>query len=546
MRYLMYFKDGFLKKHPLRTPAVTIGRGRGCDIVLEDPSVSRRHCRVEVQADGIRLVNEKSKNGTTVDNQPVEEALLALNQSFGVGSHEFFYKEGDIAEFRLSPELAWMSDHLLRPRGDGVPEPETREGGEKYKALLDELSAKALLCEPGEPFFSALSASLAGLFPQTALILEWSQGRIVLFNQTALESTRLEGLETPRAPVGRPKTAGPLFYRHYRAEQAPEDFALVLLQERRPPQSGGPADSFFSKLGQLILFNSRLAPIPPDPRETLVHEGPGLQIIGRSQAVRQAAAMMRKIAPKNNFILIMGENGTGKELFARMIHQLSNRKTYVAVNCAAIPIALLESELFGYEAGAFTDARKSRIGRLEEASEGTLVLDEIGDMPLEVQAKLLRVIQERAMSRLGGNRLIPLDLRIIAMTNRDLYRLVDEGAFRRDLFFRLRVHEFTIPPLRERPDDIIPLVQHFSRFYARRNNVAPAGFSESATACLRAYSWPGNIRELENEIARIMEIIENGETIGDHHLLPTLRRARPQAGEPLKENGDYRSRAEAR
>ena len=525
MRYLMYYKDGYLKKFPLQGEQVTIGRSRSCDIVLDDPSVSRHHCRVEIFPGHIRLVNEKSRNGTTVDRQPVEEAVLALNQSFGVGGHEFFYKEGDVSEFRLSPELAWMSGHLLRPSSGGQTEAETREGAEKYSALLDELSAKALLCETGESFLEAVSNSLSGLFPQSALLLENGPGRTVILDQTLRDTVSLGTQTLSAEPEGSLRDeSGALHFRRYHPSSSPAGYSLVLLHELRLPHRGGPGDLFFMKLAELILFNSSLSAAPPELRSETVYQGQDLTIIGRSPALRQICAMMQKIAPKASFILIMGENGSGKELFARMIHQLSGRKRYVAVNCAAIPTTLLESELFGHEAGAFTDAKKRRIGRMEEASGGTLVLDEIGDMLPEIQAKLLRAIQERALCRLGGSEMIPLDLRIIAMTNRDLYRLVEEGRFRQDLFFRLRVHEFTVPPLRERPEDIVPLVSHFTRLYAQRNGIRPAGFSESAGAFLRAYPWPGNVRELENEIARIMEIIDDGETVSDHHLLPSLRK----------------------
>ncbi len=546
MRYLMYYKDGFLKKYPLIRGLVTIGRGHGCDIALDDPSVSRRHCRVEVSPDRIRLINEKSKNGTTVDNQPVEEAVLALNQSFGVGGHEFFYKEGDVAEFRLSPELAWMSAHLLRPGRSSQPEPETREGGEKYTALLDELSAKALLCEPGEKYLNELSVSLEGLFPGSVLVIEQGKNRILLARHPSPEALRVTEAATPEQPEGRLE-AGPssLFYRRYCPAYAPPGFSLLLVTERPLPRPGGLTDIFFGKVAQLILFNARLAPGLPASQDAVAFEGGGVVIVGRSQEIRQTVAMMRKVAAMQSFILIMGENGTGKELFGRLIHHLSGRKGYVALNCTAIPSQLLESELFGYEAGAFTDARQRKIGRMEEASGGTLVLDEIGDMPVEVQGKLLRVIQERTLCRLGGNRSIPLDLRIVAMTNRDLYRLVEEGKFRQDLFFRLRVHEFTIPPLRERPEDIVPLLQHFIRLHAARIGVAPAGLSESAAACLLAYPWPGNIRELENEVARILEIIDENEIISDHHLLPVIRNARPGPAVPAAETSGFRSRIES-
>ena len=212
-----------------------------------------------------------------------------------------------------------------------------------------------------------------------------------------------------------------------------------------------------------------------------------------------------------------------------MLHRLSARDSYVALNCTAIPAALLESELFGFERGAFTNANQRRIGKIEEASGGTLVLDEIGDMPLETQAKLLRVIQENAITRLGSNERIDVDLRIMALTNQDLQELVRTGKFREDLFYRLRVHQLTMPPLRQRPEDIPHLVRHFALIYAHRNRVAPAGFSEAAEEALARYPWPGNVRELENEILRIMEMLEDGELINVHHLLPEI--ACPPAAE---------------
>jgi transcriptional regulator with PAS, ATPase and Fis domain len=238
--------------------------------------------------------------------------------------------------------------------------------------------------------------------------------------------------------------------------------------------------------------------------------------------MKKIVELAGKIAPKATFILLMGESGTGKELVAKMIHHLSGRKKYIAFNCAAIPANLLESELFGYESGAFTDARKRKKGKIEEASGGTLVLDEIGDMPLETQAKLLRVIQEKAVTRLGGMEEINVDLRIISMTNQNLYKLVEEKKFRQDLFFRLRVHEFSIPPLRERREDIPILIKYFAKIYSQKNGIVHSGFSESFSNIFLNYDWPGNIRELENEIARIMEIIEDHELVSSHHILPSI------------------------
>ena len=228
------------------------------------------------------------------------------------------------------------------------------------------------------------------------------------------------------------------------------------------------------------------------------------EIVGRSPALRRVLREIETVAPTDSTVLVTGETGSGKELVARAIHDLSGRreKAFVKLNCAAIPTGLLESELFGHEKGAFTGAITQRIGRFELASRGTVFLDEVGEIPLELQPKLLRVLQEREFERLGSARTLKTDARLIAATNRDLAALVEEQKFREDLFYRLNVFPVHVPPLRERREDIPMLVRHFAQQFARRMNkrieVIPA---ETMTA-LAAYDWPGNIRELQNLIER--------------------------------------------
>jgi formate hydrogenlyase transcriptional activator len=210
------------------------------------------------------------------------------------------------------------------------------------------------------------------------------------------------------------------------------------------------------------------------------------------------------VAPTDSGVLIQGETGTGKELIARAIHNLSSRRdhTFVKVNCAAIPAGLLESELFGHERGAFTGAIAQRTGRFELAHRGTIFLDEVGDIPLELQPKLLRVLQEQEFERLGGARSIRVDVRLVAATNRNLEEMVAARTFRSDLYYRLRVFPLTMPALRERQDDIPTLVRYFVQKYARRMNRAIETIPSETLDLLVRYSWPGNIRELENLIER--------------------------------------------
>jgi DNA-binding NtrC family response regulator len=228
------------------------------------------------------------------------------------------------------------------------------------------------------------------------------------------------------------------------------------------------------------------------------------RIIGESDALKQAVNETQRVANTDATVLLLGESGTGKELFARAAHHLSPRRNgpFVALNCAAIPETLIENELFGHEKGAFTGAGDRRLGKFELANGGTVFLDEIGEMPLAAQGKLLRVLEERAVDRIGGRMPIPVNVRVVAATNRDLRAASEAGEFRRDLFFRLAVFPVEIPPLRERSGDTVLLAQHFARNFGRELRGRPAELSAEALAAIRQYRWPGNVRELENVIER--------------------------------------------
>jgi DNA-binding NtrC family response regulator len=238
------------------------------------------------------------------------------------------------------------------------------------------------------------------------------------------------------------------------------------------------------------------------------------RIIGQAQAIRRAIELALNVADTQTTVLLQGESGTGKELLANLIHYNSGREDqpYIKLNCGAIPETLLESELFGHEKGAFTDARSRRRGRFEEANGGTLFLDEIGEMSLSAQVRLLRVLQDGEFTRVGGNELLKTDVRVIAASNVDLERAVEHGTFRRDLFYRLSVFPIRLPPLRERPEDIHPLVIHFLEHYKQKTGRFISGISKDALQALTSYDWPGNVRELENAIERAV-IIASGRQI---------------------------------
>jgi len=242
-------------------------------------------------------------------------------------------------------------------------------------------------------------------------------------------------------------------------------------------------------------------------------------MIGESAAFQEALRNIRLVAPTDATVLVHGETGTGKELIARAIHDLSGRskQPFIKVNCAAIPATLLESELFGHEKGSFTGAFAQKLGRFELAHKGTLFLDEIGEIPLELQSKLLRAIQEQELERLGGNRTIRVDIRLVAATNRNLKEMVDQGTFRSDLYYRLHVFPLTVPPLRERQRDIPLLIRYFAQKYAKRLNREIEEIPTATIEALTKYDWPGNIRELQHLIERSV-ILTSGHVL--HVAIP--------------------------
>ena len=248
------------------------------------------------------------------------------------------------------------------------------------------------------------------------------------------------------------------------------------------------------------------------------------EMIGQSAPLRAVLEAVRKAAPTNATVMLLGESGVGKELVARTVHRNSSRagQRFVQVNCAAIPEELIESELFGHEKGSFTGATEKQIGKFEQADRGTIFLDEVGDMSSKTQAKVLRVLQEQEVERLGSVRTIKVDVRIIAATNKNLDEAIQRGEFRDDLYFRLNVIPIVVPPLRDRRDDIELLVRHFAKRISDEHNLKPRQFDARAMEALQRYHWRGNIRELRNTVERLM-IMTSGETVGLEDLHPDIR-----------------------
>jgi DNA-binding NtrC family response regulator len=249
------------------------------------------------------------------------------------------------------------------------------------------------------------------------------------------------------------------------------------------------------------------------------------EIVWQGDAMRRVMAQLERVAASETRVCILGETGTGKELVARTLHERSPRASgpFVALNCAAVPAELIESELFGHEKGSFTGAAGRHVGKFEQAEHGTLFLDEIGDMPLHMQAKLLRVLEEGEVERVGGEKPVRVDVRVLVATHRDLAALAKDGKFREDLFHRIYVFPLVLPPLRERPEDIPVLVEHFAKQVCSQNGWKPIPFTPDAIDALRAYVWPGNVRELRNVVERLILLSSTGEVD-----LETVRLALPQ------------------
>lgn len=265
-------------------------------------------------------------------------------------------------------------------------------------------------------------------------------------------------------------------------------------------------------------------------------ESSGYELLGRSAAIENLRQLIRRVARTQATVLVQGESGTGKELVSRLLYNSSPRAEapFIKLNCAAIPENLIESELFGHEKGAFTGALTKREGRFELAHGGTILLDEISEISPAIQAKLLRVLQEREFERVGGNRTIKVDVRVIATTNRNLEESVERKEFRQDLFFRLNVVPIHVPPLRERREDIAFLAQQFVQRFVRKHGVRVHGFSDAAVAALNAHSWPGNVRELQNVVERAVILGGDGDLVEPEHLgLAAAPVAPPQEVAPL-------------
>jgi transcriptional regulator with GAF, ATPase, and Fis domain len=557
---------------PLRTAefplvgTLTIGRDSANSVCLEDASVSPHHCVIRYDKGSFLLTDLDSDSGTFVNGIPVNERVLSPSDQIAVGSSLFLFRsEKTVGAARSTVQLDENSaasgrvqqlkeEELLYLHPDSLaalPPP-----ARLARALSTLLKISAAIGSIRD--VESLQWQLLGMIFD---VIPAERGAILLVQDAADEIS---------SPVAWDRLAGPDHPVHVNRELVRRVIGegVSILENGGPGEHGNnPANSimcvplkvsgqvhgvaylhsstpgtFFSEddlqllgaiagLAAIAIENARqFENLGIENRQLRAEAGLQHDMVGQSPRMREVYRFIERVAPSESTVLICGESGTGKELAARAVHNNSPRKDrlFLALNCAALSETLLESELFGHEKGAFTSAINQKKGLLEVAEGGSVFLDEVGELPLTLQAKLLRVLQEREIVRVGGTRSIKINVRFLAATNRDLQKAVRENEFRADLYHRLNVISLTMPPLREHAEDIPLLAELFAFRNAQKCNFKSKGISPDARACLMRYAWPGNIRELENAMERAV-VIGSGDLILPEDLPEAVLESGPSA-----------------
>ena len=544
----------------LNEQEVSIGRDPSNTLPIADLSLSRRHCLIKREADQFKLSDLESFNGSFVNGVPVNERTLEHGDQIKIGDSLLVFLLED-GEDPKPPSLVELDEADLDARStvrlrveDALylnsarilaQLPESQRMTRDLNALLN-ISTAVNSIRDVEPLKQRLLELLFEVIPAEF-------GAIVLAANDGVDVNSIFALRRQADPAQPLHVSGTVVRRVLRervailssdvADNADFAGAQSLVASETRSLLCVPLTLFEKALGVLYLGTSnREAGFDEDHLQLATaaasvaavafenaRRTEGLQnenlllkdtlqleqnIVGDSARIRSVYQFIARVAPTDSTVLILGENGTGKELAARAIHQNSSRasRALVAINCASLSEALLESELFGHEKGAFTGAVAQKKGKLEIADGGTLFLDEVGELAPQLQAKLLRVLQEREFERVGGTRTIKTDIRLIAATNRNLDEAMRDGSFRQDLYYRLNVVQLTMPALRERLEDVPLLANYFIAKFSRRCKRQVSGISDEARRCMMSYDWPGNVRELENAIERAV-VLGSSETI---------------------------------
>lgn len=521
-----------------RTQVISIGRDEARDLPVDDPLVSRLHARLIWDGNQWNIEDCESSNGTKVNSQTVQRAILQPGDLVRIGDRLLVFLDRRANDRPgLTPTRLVEATSLFRVEADSRQSRLFEPAGSNSQPLLSSECLSAVLKFTIAVHSQSSLARAARLAAETiehavgaSCVSIWFTGisgrlqRIAASGDTTNERLlasvcmerneaiaygsdwKIDGVESPypvtAAPIpGRHNPRGAIECRRVTGsanfEQADIDFVLAIGHQL------GMAAEVFEHRESLERENQNL-------RQRI--GGPS-RLVGDSKPMKSVNAQLRRVAPTSSTVLILGESGTGKELVAQSIHDLGSQSAgpFVAVNCASFNESLLESELFGHESGAFTGADQRRIGQFERAHRGTIFLDEVGEMSLACQAKLLRVLEGHPFERLGGTKPIQVEIRVLAATHRDLRSMVDSARFREDLYFRLKVIELTLPPLRERGEDILTLAARFLEEFRAKLGRGPKRLSRVASTAMMNYSWPGNVRELRNAIERAIVLGEGEE-----------------------------------
>jgi len=517
---------------PLRGGGV--GRGETNLIKLTDPTVSRQHGSIELRDGTLTWVAEPGK-ATLINRQPITAHRLEAGDEIVVGATKLAYLavDGGVAVTRVSSNVTMEvgSRQLLAlTGGDDRARRHLAAIAQLGDRLRDETSAgrdavARAVCEAALAALGAHRAFVLGTrvrVTPVAAAVGTNESTQLQVSSDLVDKVRDKQVVTAESG-GRAVLAAPV-------QGMDNEVVAILWIDRK----GAPWDQIDSLAANCLAFLAGAAWVGTDVREQAVKRADALEeqlsgppsqteLVGRSAPTQRVLDFVARVGPSDATVLLGGESGSGKEMVARAIHRASRRAKgpCVAVNCAALTESLIESELFGHEKGAFTGATEKKAGRFEMADRGTLFLDEVGELPLGLQTKFLRVLEERRFERVGGQKAIEVDVRVVAATNRDLAEMVKRGTFREDLFYRLSVIQVEVPPLRERLDDVPLLAEHFLARFRTQAARRITGFSTDALAAMTHYSWPGNVRELRNAIERAI-VLGDRELIMAHDLPPQV------------------------
>jgi DNA-binding NtrC family response regulator/pSer/pThr/pTyr-binding forkhead associated (FHA) protein len=517
---------GVVRSYPLDTALTHIGRVRENEIVLPVRGVSRQHARLVLAPEGLLFEDLGSKNGTIVNGQRVQRTLLRPGDELALGPVTLRLELVPKGDAELAIKVGSGPDTTTAPRFADTTE--VIEGGPGLALVESFLACVGTRPEPD--LGRAIATVKQGVGARGACLFEATDGdAVVLATSGNLSDLPPGTLQQLAARPVRESRSGPTL------QSADHAFAVLTggAGERLGLVVWGdlPRGSELEQLLHILLvLADRFRPRPLQgidagpSRDAPLLAFPEHYFAGESPAMRSLYAQMRALVGGDLPVLLLGETGVGKDQLARILHASSPRRSgpYVAVNCAAIPAELLEAEMFGIGEKIATGVA-ARPGKFQLAARGTLFLDEIGDMPLELQAKLLRALQEKEIQPVGGAP-VPVDIRVVAATNTDLDRRIAEGRFRRDLYYRVAGFVLRVPPLRERRDDIAALIENFLRAFSRQAKKAVRGITVKALAALVDYSWPGNIRELEHEIRRLVYLCPSGQAVESTMLSERITR----------------------